>query len=108
MVVLEERRDSGTTDADRFGSVLSSSESVFWSGLELSSEFVEFLVKEWSVAVFEESLMRAFSYGVYPDFMARDFGAYTLSRGVIELTIVNLVSSLTARVEIRFLVASLG
>lgn len=126
--------------------------SWYWrSGLELSSEFFEFLVKEWSVAVFEESLMRAFSYGVcsywglssirwplltlefdclvwslrsfgavwmwcslifnrrvYPDFMGRDFGAYTLSRGVIELTIVNLVSSLTARVEIRFLVASLG
>ncbi|WZZ27930.1 hypothetical protein YC2023_011331 [Brassica napus] len=76
------------------------------------------LRQEWFVAVFEESLMRAFSYGVcsywgfssirWPLLTLEDFGAYTLSRGVIELTIVNLVSSLTARVEIRFLVASLG
>ncbi|KAF3568156.1 hypothetical protein DY000_02012722 [Brassica cretica] len=34
------------------------------SGLGLSSEFFEFLVKEWSMAVFEEPLMRTSSYGV--------------------------------------------
>ncbi|KAH0866424.1 hypothetical protein HID58_083635 [Brassica napus] len=69
MVVLEERRDSGTTDAvwtkPALMWVVTSSIGFGETCLrQVNGEFFEFLVKEWSVAVFEESLMRAFSYGV--------------------------------------------
>ncbi|KAF3587188.1 hypothetical protein F2Q69_00031807 [Brassica cretica] len=60
----EELRYRGRDLPNLFSGARCRTKPALMSGLELSSEFFEFLVKEWSVAVFEESLMRAFSYGV--------------------------------------------